>query len=494
MQRSWQPWRVIAGVVAMLAATAAPGAAQHHDHRVAGPVVADVVRFETTCRPTVAAVLDRGVRQVHTFAFDDALGNFRLAAHSDVDCTMAYWGTAMAHWGRFARSGRADALAEGWRALDQAALLRRPPSGRERRYLEALALRYRERLDAGPARYADAMTALADDFPADPHAALFAAVARIDQPAATPAEALTAGRAALALLARPAVPVGHATALHYTVLAGDLPDLAASVLPQARALAAAAEPTPLVQLAPALVFERLGLWPEVIAVSQRAADTARAANARDAELRALDLLAYAELQSGQEDDARALSRRLESGYLADAVEAGAGWTRAAIVARIAVESADTAAASAVPMMGAGDTPAAAPIHFARAIGAARTGRPADAVRAADELAALPVDDRGGADAQRALADAAAAWVTFAAGRRDEAIARMQAVADREDGRAMRGAWRRALWPAREQLAELLLAAGRPREAAAAFAAVLERFPGRARARAGASASAKASGQ
>lgn len=494
MHRSLKPTRVMAGVVILLAATAArPGAAQHHDHRVAGPAVADAVRFETTCRPSVAAVLDRGVHQVHTFAFDDALGNFRLAAHSDVDCTMAYWGTAMAHWGRFVRSGRPEALAEGWRALDQAALLRRAPSDRERRYLDALALRYRERLGAGPGRYADAMTALADAFPADPHAALFAALARLDQPAATAAAALSAGRAALALLARPAVPAAHAIALHYAVLAGDLPELARDVLPQAQALAAAAEPAPLVQLAPALVFERLGLWSEVIGVSQRAADSARAASAHTAELRALELLSYAELQSGRDGEARALLRRIDAGYLAEAADAGAAWTRAAIVARTALESTDPAAAAAVAMAGAGDTPAAAPIHFARAVGAARTGRPADAAREASLLTALPIDDRGGAEAQRLLADAATAWVAFAHGRRDEAIGLMRAAADREDDRALRGVWRRPVWPAREQLAELLLASGRAGDAAAAFATVLARAPGRARALAGAAAARRAAG-
>lgn len=451
------------------------------------------MRFETTCRPTVAAVLDRGVHQVHTFAFDDALGNFRLAAHSDVDCAMAYWGTAMAHWGRFARTGHGEALAEGWRALDQSSLLRREPSNRERRYLEALQGRYRDRLSDGQARYAEAMAALADAFPADPHAALFAAVATLEQPATTAAASDQAGRTALAWLARPAVHAGHATTLHYAVMAGDTPGLAAGVVAQARALAAATEPRAALLLAPARVFERLGLWDEALAASGRAADMARAEGRHDQELSALDLQAYAALQGGHAAEAQALSRRLEAGYLADATDAGAAWTRTAIVARIAVESADPARAATVPMMGADDTPAAAPLHFARAVGAARMGRPSDAARAATRLDALPVDDHGGADAQRLLADAATAWAAFADGRRDEAIALMRAAADREDLRVMRGAWRRAVWPAREQLAELLLVAERPREAAAAFAAVLKRFPGRARARAGASASAKASG-
>jgi hypothetical protein len=63
-------------------------------------------------------------------------------------------------------------------------------------------------------------------------------------------------------------------------------------------------------------------------------------------------------------------------------------------------------------------------------------------------------------------------------------------ADHEDDLPARSVWRRPVVPAREQLGELLLTARRPRDAAAAFAATLERFPGRARARAGA-ASVKA---
>jgi hypothetical protein len=465
--------------------------AAQHDHRGSGPAVADVVRFETTCRATVAAIVDRGVHQVHTQAFDDALGNFRLAAHSDVDCAMAYWGTAMAHWGRFARSGHADALAEGWRALDQAALLQRPPSPRERRYLEALQGRFRDRLGIGAASYATAMAALAADFPADAHAALFAAQARLDQPADNAAAATAAGRAALALLTAPAVPARHLTTLLHAMRAGDRPRLAAEVLTEARALTAATDSSPEGQIAAARVFERLGLWEESVAASQRAADGARAAAATEAELLALDLLVYGVLQQGHADAAQAVSRRLEAGYLVDVSGEGAGWLRAALRARVALESGDWRQAAALATSGADDVTGAAPVYFARAIGAARLGRAADAEMAAGRLARLPYDAGEGAAVGKVMTEVAAAWAAFAAGRRTEAMAAMAAAADHEDDLPARGVWRRPVVPAREQLGELLLTAGRPREAAAAFAATLERFPGRARALAGARANTKA---
>ena len=123
---------------------------------------------------------------------------FRQAAHSDIDCTTAYWGSAMAHWGRFARSGGADALAEGWRALDTAELLDARPHPRER-YIDALRLRYRERLDDGPRQYARPWADWLATSPRSPCRALRRARAgRAADGSAD--EAARLGRAALAIL------------------------------------------------------------------------------------------------------------------------------------------------------------------------------------------------------------------------------------------------------------------------------------------------------
>jgi hypothetical protein len=485
--------RIAPHSLALALTLAVPIGAQQHDHHISGPALADVVRFDTSCRAIVAAVLDRGVHQLHTLSFDDALGHFRLAAHSDVDCAMAYWGTAMAHWGRFARIGASDALAEGWRALDQAALVRRTPTVRERRYLAAMQGRYRRRLTTGSVSYASAMADLAAAYPADPHAPLFAAQARLEQPAATAAAALAAGRAALALLAAPAVPTRHLTTLLHALRAGDQPLLAGDVLPEARAVMASAEASAEAQLAAARVFERLGLWEEVAAASQRAADAARANAEPEAELLALDLRVYGALQQGNGDAARMVSRRLDAGYLEDAPGADAQWLRAAVRARVALELGDWHQAAALAMGGADDAPQAAPVYFARSIGAARLGRALDAEAAATRLGTLPRSADEGAAVAAVMTDVAVAWAAFATGRSDAAIAAMAAAADRQDDLPARGVWRRPLVPAREQLGELLLAAGRRREAAAAFAAVLHRFPGRAGARTGLSASVKTGG-
>jgi len=460
--------------------------AQDHHHGAGGDVSGEPLPFASTCRPAVAGVLDRGVHQLHTLALDDAIGTFRLAAHSDIDCTMAYWGTAMTHWARFARSGDADVLAEGWRALDQAALLHRAPSARERRYLDALVSRYRLRLADGPRRYAAAMAALATDFPDDPHAAWFAAAARLDEPAATVAEATAAGDDALALLHRPAVPAGHVVTRFHVVLAGRTTELAARVAEHARVLAGDDEAPARLLPAARRVFEALGRWPDAIALGQRLADAARRDGAAAEELLALEGLVLAQLQASRADEARAVERRLDGGYLADAADAAA--VRARIGVRIALDTDDMAAAAALAAPDDAGPAAVAAVLFARALGAAALGRPADAAAAARRLEALTAVP-GTAPATTRLARAATAWAAAAAGRRDAAVAALRALADEEDavfddGQAM------PLRPAREQLADLLTTARRLDEAAAAYAAVLERWPGRARAAARLAARAK----
>jgi hypothetical protein len=462
-----------------LAALIAPARAQHHGHQITGPAGPQGLRFETTCRGTVAGLIDRGVQQLHDFEFDSAAANFRLAAHSDIDCTTAYWGAAMAHWGRFAATGRSDVLAEGWRALDTADMLARPPSPREHAYLRAVRTRYRDRLGDGARRYSDAMAALAGDFPTDPHAALFAALARLEQPALSLRAAEGAGRAALGLLRQPSLPGNDLRASHYAVLAGDQPALAAEVVAQARTLAAGSGTSAYLQQVPALTFERLGLWDEAIAAGQRAADTARANGAGAEELRVLEPLVYALLQATRVDEARAVVRRLDAGYLAGTPDADQAGVRTRISVRVALETDDMATAIALPIADNASTSAAVPVLFARALAAGRLARPAEARAASTLLADVAARDH--AAGVIAMVGAARAWAAFADGRIADAVAGLRAAADDEDAAALRAPWRTPILPAREQLADLLMAARRPADAAEAYRQTLRRWPGRARA-------------
>jgi tetratricopeptide (TPR) repeat protein len=86
--------------------------------------------------------------------------------------------------------------------------------------------------------------------------------------------------------------------------------------------------------------------------------------------------------------------------------------------------------------------------------------------------------------------AAMAWIADAEGRRDEALALMRRAAEIEAGTEKHVITPGPLAPAREQLAEMLLAADRPADALEEFEAVQQVEPNRFRALAGAGRAAE----
>ncbi len=150
--------------------------------------------------------------------------------------------------------------------------------------------------------------------------------------------------------------------------------------------------------------------------------------------------------------------------------------RAAIAARVALETDDLTAAAALPAPDAAGA-AVMPALLARAIAAARLGQAADSATAAARLSALAAGTRDG----EAMSAAATAWAAFAAGRTGEAVAQLRAAAAVQESAAGAPALPASILPIREQLGDLLRALERPREAAVEYGAVLQRWPGRARA-------------
>jgi hypothetical protein len=158
---------------------------------------------------------------------------------------------------------------------------------------------------------------------------------------------------------------------------------------------------------------------------------------------------------------------------------------AAIPARYALERGRWAEAAALT-----PSPAATPFteaitHFARAVGAARSGSPAAATADIERLAALR-------DKEKELKDpywteqieiqrqVALAWQTFAMGRKDEGLAQLSAAADAEDSTDKSAISPGPLAPARELYGDMLLEAGKPREALAAFELTMKKEPNRFR--------------
>jgi tetratricopeptide (TPR) repeat protein len=125
-------------------------------------------------------------------------------------------------------------------------------------------------------------------------------------------------------------------------------------------------------------------------------------------------------------------------------------------------------------------------RFARALGAARTGR-AEAARAelaelgalAEKLAALR--DPFWSETLGIQQQVASAWVTFAEGRKGEAVELLRKAADAEDATDKSAISPGPLAPARELLGEMLLAVDRPADALKEFEATIKKEPNRFRA-------------
>jgi len=174
------------------------------------------------------------------------------------------------------------------------------------------------------------------------------------------------------------------------------------------------------------------------------------------------------------------------------------YASAAVAARYALErGAWEEAAALLPVV----TPFAYPdavTHFARAIGAARSGRASSAAADIDKLASLrdalrtAKDDYWAeqVDIERQIA---VAWVAFADGRKAEAVTLMRAAADQEDRTDKAAVSPGPIAPARELLGEMLLDAGSAKEALTAFEATMKKEPNRFRGAYGAGRAAEALG-
>jgi hypothetical protein len=170
-----------------------------------------------------------------------------------------------------------------------------------------------------------------------------------------------------------------------------------------------------------------------------------------------------------------------------------------MAARIPLETGDWAAAArfpVAPMQGVGTQ--AMLSRFTRAIGAARSGDPAAAraeVAALDSIAAQMAEAKESYWSRVAgiKRDVARAWVMFAGGDTTGGLALARAAADTEEVTDKHPVTPAELLPARELEGDMLLKAGRYREARAAYRATLSREPRRARSLFGAARAAELAG-
>src|SRR5450755_2642829 len=150
--------------------------------------------------------------------------------------------------------------------------------------------------------------------------------------------------------------------------------------------------------------------------------------------------------------------------------------------------------------GAGTPPQVAAIEvWARGLGLARSGRPEEAHKEAEELRRIAeqlgaVGNDYWAIQVKIMMREVMAWIAQAEKHPDEAVALMRKAADEEDAIEKLPVTPGPIVPAREQLGDLLLAQGNAELASAAFKTALANAPGRRGALQGAAQAALMSGQ
>jgi len=508
------------GAVFLLACAVAltPGRsfAQHeHDHVHAVPEKFGQIHFPTSCAAEQQPAFERAVALLHSFAYVEASKAFAEVAAKDPGCAMAQWGIAMSNYHTIWGPPTPDEFAAGKAAAEKATSLAATASPREQDLIAAIATYYQT--DAPhPARvvaYEKAMAGVAERLPDDHEVAIFRALALLGVAYNSPPEKTYARQKQVAEILNKLLPLEpeHPGIAHYMIHSFDYPDLAELALPAARAYSKIAPSAPHALHMPSHIFTRLGMWPESIESNLASASTARAWVARtrpgatpfDA-LHAMDYLEYAYLQSGQDKSARALVDSVARVASFDVPQFAAGYALAAIPARYALERRawkDAAALEVRPAIYPWDKYpyAEAIVHFARAIGAARSGQLEKAREALAKLTAIQASLQGQkgfdwATQVEIQRRAAAAWLARAEKKNDEAVTLMRSAADLEDSTDKHPVTPGSVLPAREQLADLLLELGKPADALGEYEASLRTAPARFNSYLGAARAAGRAGQ
>jgi hypothetical protein len=477
-----------------LAPAAAWAQSEQHQHSGMAPKDIGTVSFETSCSPAVKARFNEAVALLHSFWFQESRDIFNDIAKQDPTCAMAHWGVALTYWGNpFAGQRSPQVIANGKAAIDKG-LAAGSPSPREKGYLDAVGILFSSN-DVTTQRqrvldYEKAMGRLSVANKDDVEARIFWALSVAQ--AASPTDKTYARNLQSAEMLEPLAKKmpNHPGIAHYIIHAYDVPALAAKALPAARGYAGIAPAVPHALHMPSHTFTRVGYWKESVDSNVKSAEIAEKTNGIGEAMHARDYMTYAFLQMGMDTQAKenlAHAMRLASMGGGTQGAAGAGpntFALAAIPARYAMERQQWAEAAALEPKAAPNTPYTEAItHFARAIGAARSGRPVEAAKDVEKLAALrdreiEMKDEYWAsqvDIQRRGADA---WVMFAQGRKDAALKQMRETADMEDLTDKAAVTPGPLAPARELLGFMLLENNQPKEALVEFESVMKKEPNR----------------
>src|SRR6202522_1467064 len=462
------------------------------------------VSFPIACAPDSQKPFERGVALIHSFGYEEAEAQFVEITQRDPACAMAHWGVAMSLFHQIWERPEEPSLKHGWSEMETAQKFG-AKTDRERGYIAALSDFYRDYATRDhmqrAASYADAMGKLYQKYPDDFEAGAFYGLSLLA--ADPPGDKSHAARKKAGAVLNPLFlrQPDHPGLAHYIIHACDTPDMAPLGLDAARRYAAIASSSAHAVHMPSHIFARLGLWQEDIDANLKSVALAHPSGEmymHGHELHAMDFLIYAYLQTGRDEAAKRVlddSKQIIAGAPKTSDDTGMleyfGFAAAHFPALYALEMrhwSDLAALEAA----AGATPYLQSIsYWSRTIGAAQQG----AVEAARSNAQKFEDAEAatrktknaytldGPDFPRGEVHA---WLAFAEQKNDDALRQMREVADLQD----KVGKREVDIPAREMLADMLLALNRPQEALAEYENALKIDPNRVNGLAGAARSAE----
>jgi tetratricopeptide (TPR) repeat protein len=474
---------------------AQPAFAQAEDQKLG------TVHFQTSCNGEAQKLFDRAMLYQHSFWYRASHKVFDDVLKADPECGIAEWGIALSLLLNPHTLPPAKNLSEGAAAIAKGKEIG-AKTQRERDYIDALAVMYAdyEKVDHRTriVAYSKAMGEVAQRYPDDDEAQIHYALSL--NTSASAADKTYGNQLKGAAILEPIAlrQPQHPGVAHYLIHLYDYPPIADKGLEAARRYAKIAPAASHAQHMPSHIFTRVGYWRDSISSNLESARMAKADREHHEQLHAMDYLVYAYLQVGQDQKATDIIRDMNTvAGFAETYFVGP-YALAASPARYAIERADWKAASELQVRPGPLSHVQAMTHFARALGAARSGNPEAAKADIARLGELRDKLREAKDAYWSgqvdiQAQVASAWVLSAEGKQDEALKAMSAAADAEDKTEKHPVTPGVPKPARELYGDMLLQSGMPREALAAYEATLKKEPNRLGAYLGAAKAAEKSG-
>jgi tetratricopeptide (TPR) repeat protein len=506
---------VYAMLVALCCGAATIKSQETHQHHHDSAEKLGRVNFPVSCNAAAQKQFNRAVAWLHSFEYEEAEKAFTAITLADPRCGMGYWGVAMSNYHPLWQSPSPAELKKGWAAVEKA---KSAGAGarRERDYIAAIEVFFKDadKIDhrTRALAYEKAMEQVYRRYPQDREAAVFYALTLIATGTMANDKSYANEKKAATILNRVlAREPDHPGVAHYLIHSYDYPRLAPLALPAARSYAKIAPASAHALHMPSHIFTRLGLWQEAIRSNIDAAAAAKAYAVRnhmpgawDEQLHAMDYLAYAYLQGAQDKKAWEALDELSKIQKVEPENFKVAYAFAAIPARYALERRRwdeavklTVAPSAFPWHRF--RWAEAHVHFARAIGAARSGDAASARREVEKLTEIRqtlAQIRGDYDWGKQVEiqlQTATAWLAQAEGNKEEAVRLMRAAADLEDSTDKHPVTPGSIVPARELLGDLLFELNQPAQALIEFETALRDAPNRFNGLYGAARAAAASG-